>query len=76
MRVKQVSYLFGLGIILLAEIQTQAQCPAGDLFPDCRVDLKDLDILAACWLTDNPVAELDGKGGVYILKLTDFLAGS
>jgi hypothetical protein len=47
-----------------------ANCPAGDLNNDCRVDLQDLEILAQWWLEPaGGLADLDGEQGVDMADL-------
>ena len=68
--------LLALVITVSSAVLVKADCPAADLNGDCRVDLLDVQALAAQWLTpsqdcpDDGCADLDGADGV---NLADFV---
>ncbi|RKY06582.1 MAG: hypothetical protein DRP56_07160, partial [Planctomycetota bacterium] len=39
-------------------------CPEGDLYPDCEINLLDLQIFAVQWLDGSGTADFDGQNGV------------
>lgn len=61
-------FRLSIGVVLvLAAVQSFAECPKADLTGDCRVDLADLGVLAEHWLMQGPcplVADLSGNGQV------------
>ena len=43
-----------------------ADCPVGDLYPDCKINFKDVEVFAQQWLVGEPgsIADLVGNDGV------------
>ncbi|MHC5143339.1 MAG: hypothetical protein ACYSOY_07080, partial [Planctomycetota bacterium] len=57
----------------LAGLTMAVDCPAGDLYPDCKIDIQDLSLFAVQWLdiscSGPSCADLTGGDGV---NITDF----
>ena len=69
-RLSVKTWFFVLALASSLFCSVEANCPAGDLNNDCRVDLQDLEILAQWWLEPaGGLADLDGEQGVDMADL-------